>query len=339
MSFRQRRPPTPDAEERSPRQRIQVENIPRHAIQRYLRELMASPSRRIQIQPPAVVREPQRAIFRPRSTESMTSVSSSTSTSSESSSTSTGSESSSTSTSSVLSSASTSSGSSSTSSRRRSRDPTSYLKYLVRGFIKEYRTQRRNSSTRAEEIKVPDGNFVPSPMTTFLIDMPTDLVCQICQQTPLRLAVTAEPHAGKTALLACGHIFCHGCIDLWLSRSRACPCCRADMTHPDPNCGHLVEPRLIAADTIASIPCTIPNGGTIAEKCWKCTERFTRQKSRDTMLDFARLIVRARFLVEETGTQDALDSLHVIQEQVQKAFEETPKSDFFELARRQLREW
>ncbi|KAI0459521.1 hypothetical protein F5B21DRAFT_455137 [Xylaria acuta] len=221
----------------------------------------------------------------------------------------------------------------STSSSKKSRDVTAYLKYLVRGFLRQFRTTYPTRDTRGEKIPNKDS-FVPSPKITFLIDSPTNLICQICQQAPLKMAISAEdPNPGMTAILPCGHIFCHGCINFWLQGHKSCPFCRTGMIHP--GCRHQVQPRVIAQDTIHTLPETLANGGVIGDMCFKCTERCTRQRSVQRLTKLAERFKLARREVEDLGTKKAIEDMR----RAQEAFEGLPEDDFLALSKIRHHQW
>ncbi|KAI1113822.1 hypothetical protein F5Y14DRAFT_451632 [Nemania sp. NC0429] len=212
-----------------------------------------------------------------------------------------------------------------------SRDVTAHLKYLVRGFLK----QARDTTTATPDTgDVPSGGcFVPSPMVTFLIDQPDDLICQVCRETPLKLAVTAEnPTPDLTYILPCGHIFC-SCIGLWLESHDSCPFCRTSMTYT--GCKHPVKPRVVAQDTIHTLPDTLANGGVIANLCPECDAKDRREISVQRWADHAKRFEIARRGAKELGTKEAMENL----KKAQKAFERVPEDDFWVLMRRRQRQW
>lgn len=226
-----------------------------------------------------------------------------------------------------------SSGSEDYTPSNKSLDVMAHLKYLVRGFLRQ---SRKTSTARSDRRGVPTNKecFVPSPMITFLIDEPDDLVCQVCQQTPLKLAITAEsPNPGLTSILPCGHIFCHGCIDHWLASHDSCPFCRTVLTHAD--CKHQVQPRFIAQDTIHTLPPTLANGGAIGDLCFKCAAKDRREISLERWADSAKKFKAARQEAEELGTDEAIENMR----KAQKAFERIPEDDLWVLLRRRHRHW
>ncbi|GAW25500.1 putative ring finger protein [Rosellinia necatrix] len=177
---------------------------------------------------------------------------------------------------------------------KKPRDATAYLKYLVRGFLKQFRAA--SADTDSSEGPSSKECFVPSPKITFLIDEPNNLVCQICQQAPLRLAITAEnPRPGTTA----------------------------------------VQPRLIAQDTIHTLPDTLANGGKIGSSCFRCAERDRREISVERWTDLAEKFRIARREAERLGTDEAKAEMC----KAQKDFERVPEDDFWVLTRMRHRQW
>lgn len=218
-------------------------------------------------------------------------------------------------------------------SSKKPRDGTTYLKYLVRGFLRQFRATSRVKDTTREKFPNKDS-FVPSPKITFLIDEPPSLECQICQQTPLRIGITAEdPVPRMPVILPCGHICCHECSHSWLASQKTCPFCRTSMVHP--SCGHQVQPRLIAMDTIHTLPETLANGGAIGDMCFKCTEKDMRQKSVKRLMKLAERFKRARREAEDLGTKEAIEDMR----RAQDAFESLPEDDFLALSRIRHHQW
>lgn len=218
------------------------------------------------------------------------------------------------------------------SSNKKARDVTAHLKYLVRGFLRQTRSKTSaGDNTRKFTNK---ESFVPSPKITFLIDQPRNLVCQICQQAPLKLAITAEdPGPGMASIFPCGHISCINCINLWLASHTSCPFCRTTMIHPD--CGHQVKPRLLAQDTIHSLPETLSNGGKISAKCFRCTERDRREISVERWTNLAERYKEARREAEIRGTDEAIEDMR----RAQKAFERIPEDDYWVLSNMRYHQW
>ncbi|KAI0870689.1 hypothetical protein GGS24DRAFT_474357 [Hypoxylon argillaceum] len=225
------------------------------------------------------------------------------------------------------------SGSEDSASSKKKRDVTGHLKYLVRGFLKLFHATASATNDGKEEILNKEC-FIPSPKVTFLIDKPESLICQICQQTSLKLAITAEdPGPDLAAIFPCGHICCHGCASLWLADRNSCPFCRIGMTHK--RCGHQVEPRLIAQDTIHTLPETLANDGKIGDVCFKCGEKERREISIQRWTKLAEKFKTARHEAENLGTDDSIVSMR----KAQKEFERIPEDDFWILTRMRHHQW
>ncbi|KAJ8124759.1 hypothetical protein O1611_g8880 [Lasiodiplodia mahajangana] len=204
---------------------------------------------------------------------------------------------------------------------------TAHLKYLVRGFLKQFRRTTSATGDRRKQLATSEC-YIPSPKVTFLIDKPDNLICQICRQARLKLAVTAEnPGPEMIAILPCGHIACQACIDSWFTRHASCPFCRVGLTHT--RCGHTVKPRLIAQDTIHSLPATLPNNGKIGDTCFKCAEKERRERSIKRWAELADEFKTARRKAERLGTNEAAENMR----KAQKAFEQLPEDDFWILSR------
>lgn len=219
------------------------------------------------------------------------------------------------------------------STNKKPREIGSYIKYLVRGFLRD--TRPRRSAKDDGRKRLPEQEtFVPSPKIMFLIDRPDNLVCQVCQVVNLKMAITAEIASPYTpSLFPCGHIFCYACTDQWLSQNDSCPICRMSMTYA--SCNHQVEPRLIAQDTIHTVPETLPNGGKIGRKCFKCCEREQRHVSLDRWASHAVKFKEARRDAERLGTDEAIEKM----KKAQKTFERLPEDDFWILSRRRHHQW
>lgn len=223
-------------------------------------------------------------------------------------------------------------GSLSSSSGKRFHDVSSNLKCIVRGFLRTARG-RTTRDERRKECTDPES-YVPSPKITFLIDNPDNLVCQICTQTRLKIAITAEtPGPDIPSLLPCGHIFCHGCIDAWLVDKKSCPMCRMTLVHK--NCQHGVEPRLIAQDTIHTLPLSLPAGGKIGDKCLRCADKDRRKYSAERWARLAESFKVARSEAERLGTEDAVEGMR----RAQKSFERLPEDDYWALSRMRHHQW
>jgi hypothetical protein len=153
-------------------------------------------------------------------------------------------------------------------------------------------TSPRSSNDEAYDSLVAhtsNESFFPSPLTTFLLDRPTNVMCSICLETPLQMADSSVQAPGTApAMLACGHIACEPCMTAWVKETGCCPFCRTKHVHQ--GCGHKVKPRKIALDTICDIPPMLADGGHIQAHCDDC-----RREKRVAMIEvFARDYQRAR---------------------------------------------
>ncbi|KAI1638105.1 hypothetical protein F4809DRAFT_269460 [Biscogniauxia mediterranea] len=196
-------------------------------------------------------------------------------------------------------------------------------KYLVRGLLKSAFRSRSSPSTKSKD----DGrkpcsdhdSFFPTPKITFLIDQPDNLTCQICHETTLKMGLSSEDAKDTTpAILACGHVACSSCLDLWLGANHNCPFCRKEMTYS--SCGHDVEPRIIAHDTIHSIPRTLADGGKIGQKCGSCRAKAQRHGSLEKWEELAEQFKTARQAAESLKTDEAVQAM----KKAQRAFERLP---------------
>ncbi|KAI1373877.1 hypothetical protein F4677DRAFT_461730 [Hypoxylon crocopeplum] len=168
---------------------------------------------------------------------------------------------------------------------------------VIRDYLELMAEERNRHGRRA-----PSANeaFFPSPMVTFLIDQPRNILCQICLEVRLEMAETADdPKESTPAILPCGHVCCHTCMSLCLRSNDRCPFCRENMTHPI--CRHMVKPKLIARDTIHLLPKTMSRGGMIAPFCYRCEGRTRRELAAERFRRLAEDFKNARRLAEETG--------------------------------------
>ncbi|KAI0594370.1 hypothetical protein F4775DRAFT_596290 [Biscogniauxia sp. FL1348] len=196
-------------------------------------------------------------------------------------------------------------------------------KYLVRGLLKSAFRSRSSPSTKSKnegrESCSNHDSFFPTPKITFLIDQPDNLTCQICHETALKMGLSSEDAKETTpAILACGHVACSSCLDLWLEANHNCPFCRQEMTYS--SCGHEVEPRIIAHDTIHSIPRTLADGGKIGTKCGSCRAKAQRNASLQKWQELAEEFKTARQAAESLKTDEAVQAM----KKAQRAFERVP---------------
>lgn len=113
------------------------------------------------------------------------------------------------------------------------------------------------------------GSYIPCPKITFLIDRPDDLGCEICQVSKLQFRTSDHGFPDSTpAILPCGHIAGHRCLQEWLRRNHNCPFCRLNLEYE--LCDHTVQARPVNPANIHSLPRTLPEGGRIAAQCADC---------------------------------------------------------------------
>jgi hypothetical protein len=71
------------------------------------------------------------------------------------------------------------------------------------------------------------------------VDADEGACCSICHDQFSDVLVASAGGGSKVSskrpvALGCGHIFCCGCLDEWLSRERTCPLCRASIEDAGP---------------------------------------------------------------------------------------------------------
>ncbi|RYP80411.1 hypothetical protein DL770_006216 [Monosporascus sp. CRB-9-2] len=212
-----------------------------------------------------------------------------------------------------------SSRSSSWSSRPTGSPPkTSHLGSMARDFLESSRRARLRHG--GGKLSTAEGeSFFPTPKITFLIDEPEGLKCQICLTTPLEMAESSQrPNERTPVILPCGHAGCGDCMHTWLTAHHSCPFCRMDMHHK--GCGHAVEPRVIAHDTIHSLPRTTAEGGSVGHKCPDCKIGELQAAALKNWKNLARDLRAARARAREHGTDEAVKAL----KKAEKAFEMAP---------------
>ncbi|RYP07465.1 hypothetical protein DL764_002472 [Monosporascus ibericus] len=212
-----------------------------------------------------------------------------------------------------------SSRSSSWSSRPTGSPPkTSLLGSMARDFLESSRRARLRDG--GGKLSTAGGeSFFPTPKITFLIDEPEGLKCQICLTTPLEMAESSQrPNDRTPVILPCGHAGCGDCMHTWLTAHHSCPFCRRDMHHK--GCGHAVEPRVIAHDTIHSLPRTTAEGGSVGHKCPDCKMDELQAAALKNWKDLARDLRAARARAREHGTDEAVKAM----KKAEMAFEMAP---------------
>ncbi|RYP37216.1 hypothetical protein DL767_003035 [Monosporascus sp. MG133] len=195
---------------------------------------------------------------------------------------------------------------------------TSLLGSMARDFLESSR--RTRSRDGDGKLSTAEGeSFFPTPKVTFLIDEPEGLKCQICLTTPLEMAESSQrPNERTPVILPCGHAGCGDCMHTWLSAHHSCPFCRRDMHHK--GCGHAVEPRVIAQDTIHSLPRTTAEGGSVGHKCPDCKIGELQAAALKNWKDLARDLRAARARAREHGTDESVKAM----KKAEKAFEMAP---------------
>ncbi|RYP49112.1 hypothetical protein DL768_005109 [Monosporascus sp. mg162] len=195
---------------------------------------------------------------------------------------------------------------------------TSLLGSMARDLLESSRRARLRDGDG--KISAAEGeSFFPTPKVTFLIDEPEGLKCQICLTTPLEMAESSQrPNERTPIILPCGHAGCGDCMHMWLTAHHSCPFCRRDMHHK--GCGHPVEPRVIAHDTIHSLPRTTAEGGSVGHKCPDCKIGELQAAALRNWKDLARDLRAARARAREHGTDEAVKAV----KKAEKAFEMAP---------------
>ncbi|KAI1851412.1 hypothetical protein JX266_003487 [Neoarthrinium moseri] len=181
-------------------------------------------------------------------------------------------------------------------------------------------------------------SFFPEPKVTFMMDKPDNVICSICMTIPLRLGRSSgRPSENDTVVLACGHVSCAGCMELWLDANDSCPFCR--VSHEYKACGHPVKPRVIAKDTIMSLPKTIPEGGKIGSCCPDCRADDSARKLRrheQAIRKWRRVVAQANTSIEDSAllarAQEALGH-------AKRAFEDFQASEDYQNTVRARTHW
>ena len=230
---------------------------------------------------------------------------------------------------------------SSWSSRGSSAGERSQLAPVARDFLESSRRAQSSPEQGGKDSKQPvvgaavEGeSFFPNPKVTFLIDEPRNLTCQICLVEPLSMAERAD-RAGEKApvILPCGHVACAGCMDSWLGEHHSCPFCRLAMVHEA--CGHAVQPRVVAHDTLLALPRTTAEGGRVGTRCRDCKVEVLRADALAQWKGLARDLRAARAADQERSTPETRAALKL----AEKAFETAPSRSSAELSARVGASW
>lgn len=220
----------------------------------------------------------------------------------------------------------------------------SHLAPVTQDFL-EWSRERRQSPTQSKRSddggssvlghEVAEGeSFFPNPKVAFLIDEPRTLQCQICLVTPLVMAGTAK-QAGESApaILPCGHVACTGCIVAWLETQESCPFCREEMKHS--GCGHAVQARIIAEDTVLTLPRTIAQGGRVGSRCHDCRVDALRGEALDRWKLLAEDLKDARRADREKSSEKTRAALR----RAEEAFELAPSRSTAEIEASVAADW
>ncbi|KAK7754142.1 hypothetical protein SLS62_003988 [Diatrype stigma] len=212
----------------------------------------------------------------------------------------------------------------------------SYLGPVTRDFLRSARlTRRRDDDGEGCGLESVEGeSFFPTPKVTFMIDRPQGLTCQICQTATLEMPSPSSPSSpsssssssadntpdsdtravkgrGKRcatvapAILPCGHLGCHDCLEQWVSAHHSCPFCRQEMRHK--GCGHTVGPRAITHRTVHELPRTTAEGGSIGDRCRDCRIEDAQTAALRKWEELAEDLRRARRRVRELSSSVSRD--------------------------------
>ncbi|KAK9424351.1 hypothetical protein SUNI508_13717 [Seiridium unicorne] len=153
--------------------------------------------------------------------------------------------------------------------------------------------------------------FIPNPMTTFLIDKAEDLVCQLCQVTPLKLGKrTCRIDDSMPAILPCGHVAGARCLHQWMSTGRDyCPFDKFSLRHA--KCRHLRLPHILDHDSILAVPRTVPSGGAFPDYCKTCRLEQEEVSEIVSVRNLKKRFVEAREAFEKDETEEKKQAMDV----------------------------
>ncbi|KAI1775374.1 hypothetical protein F4818DRAFT_441471 [Hypoxylon cercidicola] len=175
--------------------------------------------------------------------------------------------------------------------------------------------------------------FFPAPKITFIVDQPSKLLCQICQDTPLKLEMTSRDYSDRSlSILPCGHVGCYGCLNNWVKSHKKCPFCREDMRRYD--CSHFVKPVVLAYDTIQTIPKTLARNGKIADSCTKCDDKVGRETIKK-IKSAGQFLRNARRHCEKSNTDITVEDV----EKLEASFESYAKQQALEDMYERTNKW
>lgn len=184
----------------------------------------------------------------------------------------------------------------------------------------------------------PDGryddneSFIPLPKLTFLVDRPDNLTCRLCLVSELRVSMEDLEVTDRTpAIMPCGHIagaLClHEAIESMDLGHWACPFCRYPLTYVQ--CEHRLPEKVLTAETIRSVPATLPNGGVVPELCPECRALRVQWGYREIISDMRSDLITARANYAANGTEEAARQLA----EFARLFEELPVTEEKRVAR------
>ena len=116
-----------------------------------------------------------------------------------------------------------------------------------------------------------DECFFPYPHITFLVDKPTNLVCQICRDSVCQLqdfTTTPSTAPSPSCHAACLRIALPGRV-----AAHAGPLPGVQAQAGLLQCRHRVPAKLITPSSIHFLPRTLPDEGAIRPECSRCLEQ------------------------------------------------------------------
>lgn len=145
------------------------------------------------------------------------------------------------------------------------------------------------------------------------------------------------------AILPCGHLGCHSCLEQWVTAHHSCPFCRQEMRHK--GCGHTAEPRAITQSTVHELPRTLAEGGSIGHRCRDCRIEDAQTAALRRWEELAEDLQRARRRVRMLGSgrggptptggegrKEEMDAAKKALKQYEQAFEAAPSRSLLEKA-------
>ena len=80
-------------------------------------------------------------------------------------------------------------------------------------------------ATSTEFFKFGTRIYFPAPTCSVVLDP----ICSICQETQYAARISRNGNSkayDMYVIKSCSHMFCIGCLDLWLKEQNTCPMCR-----------------------------------------------------------------------------------------------------------------